>query len=317
MVATHSYSEKPGGVGSSTDVLVTLHRGSVAALKEVVSGGRTAANVAGFSGRHHVVLPLAGSFVWHDGRASRFADTQHVLFVPAEREYRVAHPITGDRSLVLVPSLDRLEHLAALARYSCDEASARFCRTRTIIAARQLAWAARAGADPLLLDSMILDLFALFGNLESREADIAVSSKRMLNAAKEYLTANAGDHISLKDAAEAAGANPIYLSNLFRKAEGVSLYQYLLRLRLTNALERLPEVDDLTTLAHDNGFASHSHFSAAFRARFGRSPSEVRTLARTGRPRERRPLYVRRLCVARGGDWVPDDPDSLNVETAD
>jgi AraC-like DNA-binding protein len=41
----------------------------------------------------------------------------------------------------------------------------------------------------------------------------------------------------------------------------------------------LPQYDDLTTLSLDLGFSSHSHFSAAFREAYGRSPSEFRQSA--------------------------------------
>jgi AraC family transcriptional regulator len=58
--------------------------------------------------------------------------------------------------------------------------------------------------------------------------------------------------------------------------EGVPLYRYQLRLRLARALDLLGEYDDLTTLSLELGFSSHSHFSAAFRQVYGRSPSEFR-----------------------------------------
>jgi AraC-like DNA-binding protein len=38
----------------------------------------------------------------------------------------------------------------------------------------------------------------------------------------------------------------------------------------------LPERDDLTLLALDCGFSSHSHFSAAFSRAFGITPSRLR-----------------------------------------
>jgi AraC-like DNA-binding protein len=52
-----------------------------------------------------------------------------------------------------------------------------------------------------------------------------------------------------------------------------------LRLRLARALDLLARHDDLTTLSLDLGFSSHSHFSAAFRQAYGRSPSEFRQSA--------------------------------------
>ena len=54
---------------------------------------------------------------------------------------------------------------------------------------------------------------------------------------------------------------------------GTYLYRYQLRLRLARALDLLGQYDDLTTLSLDLGFSSHSHFSAAFRQAYGRTPA--------------------------------------------
>jgi len=58
--------------------------------------------------------------------------------------------------------------------------------------------------------------------------------------------------------------------------EGMPLYQYQLRLRLARGLDLLSEYDDLAALSLELGFSSHSHFSAAFRSAYGRSPSDFR-----------------------------------------
>jgi len=52
-----------------------------------------------------------------------------------------------------------------------------------------------------------------------------------------------------------------------------------LRLRLARALDLLAKYDDLTTLALDLGFSSHSHFSAQFRMIYGYSPSAFKRSA--------------------------------------
>jgi AraC family transcriptional regulator len=62
--------------------------------------------------------------------------------------------------------------------------------------------------------------------------------------------------------------------------EGLPLYRYQLRLRLSRALDLLAQCRDLTALGLDLGFSSHSHFSAAFRQAYGRSPSEFRPSVR-------------------------------------
>jgi AraC family transcriptional regulator len=58
--------------------------------------------------------------------------------------------------------------------------------------------------------------------------------------------------------------------------EGAALHEYITQLRLARALAEIPHTDDLTTLALDVGFSSHSHFSAAFRRAFGMTPSQFR-----------------------------------------
>ncbi|MGH7124692.1 MAG: helix-turn-helix domain-containing protein [Stellaceae bacterium] len=45
---------------------------------------------------------------------------------------------------------------------------------------------------------------------------------------------------------------------------------------MARALDLLSDYDDLTTLSMDLGFSSHSHFSAAFRQAYGRTPAEFR-----------------------------------------
>ena len=77
------------------------------------------------------------------------------------------------------------------------------------------------------------------------------------------------------------GCSPVYLTQLFQQVEGMPLYRYQLRLRLAKAMQDLENHDDLTTLALDLGFSSHSHFSTMFRATFGDNPSAFRSRIRS------------------------------------
>jgi AraC-like DNA-binding protein len=64
---------------------------------------------------------------------------------------------------------------------------------------------------------------------------------------------------------------------VFQERTGVPVHRYLTLLRLRASLERLAEgASDLTELALELGFSSHSHFTDAFRREFGFSPSDVR-----------------------------------------
>lgn len=63
------------------------------------------------------------------------------------------------------------------------------------------------------------------------------------------------------------------LRHLFRQELGVPLQKYWVGYRLLVAIRRLGESVSLTELAHDAGFTDLAHFSRAFRASFGLSPS--------------------------------------------
>jgi len=106
-------------------------------------------------------------------------------------------------------------------------------------------------------------------------------TRRLIRRAKEFLEAELSSSIQLKDVGQAVGASPTYLTDLFRRMEGVPLHQYLTRLRLARALVELRDTDDLTALALELGVSSHSHFTATFRRRFGCTPSEFRQTTRS------------------------------------
>ncbi len=108
----------------------------------------------------------------------------------------------------------------------------------------------------------------------------------MIDRAKEALHAHSGERLSLQQMAKLVSVSPVYLTQEFTRSEGMPLYQYQLRLRLSRALLKLPYSNNITELALDLGFSSHSHFTSVFRKAFGVTPSQYRS----GQPAlERRP----------------------------
>ena len=84
------------------------------------------------------------------------------------------------------------------------------------------------------------------------------------------------ERIPLERIAKAVGVSPVYLTQEFTRSEGVPLYQYQLYLRLVRSLQQLRDCDDITQLALELGFYSHSHFGATFGRAFGLAPPEFR-----------------------------------------
>jgi AraC-like DNA-binding protein len=83
------------------------------------------------------------------------------------------------------------------------------------------------------------------------------------------------------------GVGVVTLCTTFRRVTGRSIHAYRLDLRLQLALECLERsTGDLSDVALELGFDSHSHFTLRFRERFGQAPSRVRAdLAALGRLR--------------------------------
>lgn len=104
--------------------------------------------------------------------------------------------------------------------------------------------------------------------------------RELIRRVGEYLARTPQEEVGLEQAARAVGVSPSSLALAFRKSEGVGFYRYALNSRLARAAELLPTSDDLTRLAHELGFSSHSHFSNAFHRWSGRTPSAFRAAAR-------------------------------------
>jgi AraC-like DNA-binding protein len=83
------------------------------------------------------------------------------------------------------------------------------------------------------------------------------------------------------------GTSPFHLARVFRRDAGQTIHAYVHQLRLRTALARVMDREDLSRVAADLGYASHSHFTALFRRAFGVPPTAARDHAQPGRDRAR------------------------------
>ena len=250
------------------------------------------------SDANNIVLMRHGAFSRHFGRRTVTADVNQAVFFSRDSTYRVSHPADcGDRGTVftvtprvlndivreLDPTID--EHPDQPFRFftgPCD--STVFWRHRELV--QRLESAETNPLEPLWADVTALQLVA--DVLESafvqrgevhrpkREGTDADHAERT-EAAKTYLASRMTERVTLDDVARAVHASPFHLARIFQQQTGVPVHRYLTQLRLRVSLERLAEgANDLTALALELGFSSHSHFTDAFRREFGASPSEIR-----------------------------------------
>ncbi len=82
---------------------------------------------------------------------------------------------------------------------------------------------------------------------------------------KELLIENLCEPPGLKELGQKVGCSPYYLSRIFSREVGMTIPQYLRKLRIERAAELLSEGSlNVTEVALEVGYNSISHFSQAF-----------------------------------------------------
>jgi AraC-like DNA-binding protein len=103
------------------------------------------------------------------------------------------------------------------------------------------------------------------------------AAREVADAAARELAASWQERLTLDHLSRRLGVSPFHLCRSFRAVAGRTLHRQLTVLRLRASLEAIAERSlDLTSVALDHGFSSHSHFTAAFRREWGMTPSDWR-----------------------------------------
>lgn len=228
-----------------------------------------------------LIFPHRGVFVRHLGRDQVVAEANQVLFFNADEGYRVSHPVAGgDRSLTLVIEESQLRELVPLdslhrgSRIAFRPSRLRIDAGAQALVARLRHSLHRKVAEPLEAETLALALVRrTLGPRRSHAKGATVGRQKLADRAKLIISGDIMRRWTLTDIAAELRVSPVYLTQVFQQAEGLPLYRYQLHLRLARALDLVTRYDDLTALALDLGFSSHSHFSATFRKAYGYSPS--------------------------------------------
>ena len=266
----------------------TLLTTSTVEIRDVCCSGRCRHR----SAEEHVegmqlVFPYRGVYVRHVGTDEAVAEANQVLFFNPDEGYQVSHPVAGgDACLSLTLSEALVHELAprALLRHGPRLA---FRQQRLRIDARAqvlvalLRHSLREGiAEPLEAEGLALTLVRRgLGPRTTHAPGGSAARRALVDRVKLVMAGELARRWTLAEIAAEVGHSPVYLTQVFQQVEGLPLYRYQLRLRLARALDLLADDPDLTNLALDLGFSSHSHFSTAFRQAYGRSPSEFRQAA--------------------------------------
>jgi AraC-like DNA-binding protein len=182
---------------------------------------------------------------------------------------RIAYDVGAKRAML---DSDRLPPLRELAPLSA----------RASMAVKAEKWPGVGPADSL--EEIALGLagtvISMVATTSAHHTNQAIGASR-IGWVLRRMEADSHQPVSLIDLAREAGLSPYHFLRTFKRMIGITPHQWLLRMRLRNAAERLvADWAPITEVALDVGFDDLSNFIRTFRSEFGLSPSRYRAAHR-------------------------------------
>ncbi len=105
-----------------------------------------------------------------------------------------------------------------------------------------------------------------------------MDDKKIIENVKEYIARNFDKDISRKDIADSVFFNAAYFPRFFKQITGISLGNYILEVRMDNAIKYLETNTKIQDIAAKSGFKNVRHFQRMFKEYTGFSPTDYRKM---------------------------------------
>jgi AraC family transcriptional regulator len=241
--------------------------------------------------RHYLfVFPRTTGWIQHAGERAFVVDPNVVTFYNQHQEYtRRSISPQGDHSDYYAIQPHVLRQVVAAWDQAAAESHDRIMRLThgpsdpaTYWRQRMVYTQVRHGsADPLFVEETMLAVLTRLMELAYGQQPESTGRRvELVEHAREIIAAHFTSPLTLTALARATGASVFHLCRVFRERTGVTIHAYRNQLRLRTALERAADPSvDLSALALDLGFSTHSHFTSAFKRLYGMTPSDLRRRA--------------------------------------
>ena len=125
-----------------------------------------------------------------------------------------------------------------------------------------------------LCEFMVFLNRAYFATPDMISKDITENEK--INKVVSYINDNLEENLTLERLAEVCFISKSYLSHQFKEYTGLTVFQFIIKKRLTAARNMIREGIPVIEACMRCGFNDYSNFHKAFRKEFGSSPKEFR-----------------------------------------
>ena len=110
-----------------------------------------------------------------------------------------------------------------------------------------------------------------------RKIEVGRNEMKTLAHCKQYIKENFMQNVKISDVAAIIGYSPDHFRHLFKKTYGISPQEYLIERRLNSAYGGLLSTElTFGEIAELSGFSNLSQFTRMIKARYGRTPTQIR-----------------------------------------
>ena len=125
-----------------------------------------------------------------------------------------------------------------------------------------------------LLLTFLVHLLSRYGRMRRQEPRIG-NEHKAVRRAREYLTENFVENVSLERLAETCQLSPFHLSRVFRETLGMPPHAFQTQVRLVAAKRLLAQGRTISEAACETGFADQSHFTRHCKRVWGVTPGQL------------------------------------------
>jgi len=241
-----------------------------------------------YSEGNNLILPLRGVFLEHFSSSQQvLAEPNVALLFPAGRPSRISHPLAAEDDCLV------MQFAPEVFQQIMETAETKDVGTHCMLAPPAMGWRnllwrriERGLAGQLEIEESGLAFLNYALRHSSGNRDMvrrkSIKASRQVEMARLALLENPELKWTLTELAKKVASSPFHLTRMFHKQVGAALHRYQLRTRLARAIDLLLDTRiDITTIALDLGFSSHSHFTASFRQMIGLPPLKFRETVRS------------------------------------
>lgn len=129
----------------------------------------------------------------------------------------------------------------------------------------------------LLLCKLLILIYRAYKKQNTSSNDADLYRQQLINKSIEYLNENYPNKLSLNDICQHAFLSKSYYSSLFKKITGISVFDYIQKIRIEKACELLSgSSDKITDIAYSVGYSNYRFFNKTFKKVMGITAVEYR-----------------------------------------